>query len=473
MAGAELGRQPALGALGAGENLDEVRARHLRLVDRDVVDLALVAADLVDQAAHAVGQALYGARGEADGHQLVRDLVANAQVILVLGAFVFQSLEKLLEQAADARELLQRLAFELEHARRLRGLGGLFVLFAFFFLDLRFLVLRRRRGLLRIEAVLGVRVDQAIDHLVDAHLVLLDLVGEVEDLSDGSRAGADREDHVAQAVLDALGDLDLAFARQELDRAHLAHVHAHRVGGAAELGIHGRKRGLGLLLDIFIGLRHRRRVGGDQQLLLVGRLVVDLDAHVAERGDDRFDLLGIDQIVGQVVVDLGIGEEAALLAELDQVLEARAPGLGVFLRHLRRDVPCVLAAATAAAAALAFGLDLVDLGFEELERRLRALDRRLGRLAGLVVGLACNRLAGDNLRRRCELARALGLLRASDFLMRARLRDVTLQRASDVRLFLGCSSFLDLGLALLMDHPSPDKDCLKNLTDRGKKNRAL
>ena len=40
-----------------------------------------------------------------------------------------------------------------------------------------------------------------------------------------------------QAVLDALGDLDLAFARQQLDRAHLAHVHAHRVGGAAELGV--------------------------------------------------------------------------------------------------------------------------------------------------------------------------------------------------------------------------------------------
>ena len=36
---------------------------------------------------------------------------------------------------------------------------------------------------------------------------------------------------------------DLAFARQQLDRAHLAHVHAHRVGGAAELGIErGRAR---------------------------------------------------------------------------------------------------------------------------------------------------------------------------------------------------------------------------------------
>ena len=61
----------------------------------------------------------------------------------------------------------------------------------------------------------------------------------------------------------------------------------------------------------------------------VGRLVVDLDAHVAEGRDDGLDLLGVDQVVGQVVVDLRIGEEAALLAELDQVLQARAAGLGV------------------------------------------------------------------------------------------------------------------------------------------------
>ena len=108
------------------------------------------------------------------------------------------------------------------------------------------------------------------------------------------------------------------------------------------------------------GCGHRLGVGGDEQRLLVGRLVVDLDAHVAEGGDDGFDLLGIDQIVGQVVVDLGVGEEAALLAELDQVLETRAARLGVFLRQLRRDQPRVLAAAAPAAPALALGLDLGD-----------------------------------------------------------------------------------------------------------------
>ncbi len=42
-------------------------------------------------------------------------------------------------------------------------------------------------------------------------------------------------DHHLAAGLDALGDGDLALARQELDRAHLAQIHAHRVVGAADI----------------------------------------------------------------------------------------------------------------------------------------------------------------------------------------------------------------------------------------------
>ncbi len=90
-----------------------------------------------------------------------------------------------------------------------------------------------------------VEVHQPVDEFVDLELVLLDLAGELEDLRDRRRAGRDRHDHVLQAFLDALGDLDLAFAGEELDRAHLAHVHAHRVGGAAEFGVERRYRGLG------------------------------------------------------------------------------------------------------------------------------------------------------------------------------------------------------------------------------------
>src|SRR5690606_8545675 len=68
-----------------------------------------------------------------------------------------------------------------------------------------------------------------------------------EQVRDRAREGCQGGGHLVQAFLDALGDRDLAFAGQQLDRAHLAHVHAHRVGGAAALAVECGQRGGGLL----------------------------------------------------------------------------------------------------------------------------------------------------------------------------------------------------------------------------------
>ena len=47
---------------------------------------------------------------------------------------------------------------------------------------------------------------------------------------------------LTDAFLDALGDDDFALAGEQFHRAHLAHVHAHRVGGAAGFGFNGGQR---------------------------------------------------------------------------------------------------------------------------------------------------------------------------------------------------------------------------------------
>ena len=46
----------------------------------------------------------------------------------------------------------------------------------------------------------------------------------------------------------------------------------------------------------------------------VRRAFVDLDAHVVDHADDVFDLLRVDDALGQVVVDLGIGQKPLFLA---------------------------------------------------------------------------------------------------------------------------------------------------------------
>jgi hypothetical protein len=70
------------------------------------------------------------------------------------------------------------------------------------------------------------------------------------------------------------------------------------------------------------GLAHQQRLG-------VRCLFVHRNAHVVDHLHDVFDLLRIDDLGRQVVVDLGVGEEALFLAARDQQLELR---LAVFRR---------------------------------------------------------------------------------------------------------------------------------------------
>ena len=156
-----------------------------------------------------------------------------------------------------------------------------------------------------------------------------DAVGRGDDLGDRHRAGRDGLDHVLQAVFDALGDFDFAFARQQLDRAHFAHVHAHRVGGAAEIGVDRRQRRFGGRFG-FVVAGDGGDVVGQQQRFGIRRVLVDRDAHVVEGADDAFDRFRIDDVFGQVVVDFGVRQEAAFLAELDQGLEFLAAALEFF-----------------------------------------------------------------------------------------------------------------------------------------------
>jgi hypothetical protein len=60
-----------------------------------------------------------------------------------------------------------------------------------------------------------------------------DQVVFVTELAHDARVVGQRGHQLANAFLNALGDDDLAFAGQQLHGAHLAHVHAHGVGGAA------------------------------------------------------------------------------------------------------------------------------------------------------------------------------------------------------------------------------------------------
>src|SRR5262249_60161120 len=70
---------------------------------------------------------------------------------------------------------------------------------------------------------------------------LVELVAPDDDGLEGERGLAQAGDHGLAAGLDALGNRDLALAREQLHRAHLTQVHTYRIIGAL-----GRLPGLGL-----------------------------------------------------------------------------------------------------------------------------------------------------------------------------------------------------------------------------------
>ena len=222
----------------------------------------------------------------------------------------------------------------------------------------RFLDALDHRRLLGLGAGIG-RFE--IDDLAQQDLRFVELVAPDDDGLEGQRAFAQARDHRLAAGLDALGDGDFALARQKLDRAHLAQIHAHRIVGAVGrlfLGGGGGDRRAGLLgqlVGVFLGVG-----GGVGGLGLLALLVVldDVDAHVGEHRHRVLDLLGGHFLRGQHRIQLVHGDIAALLGGLDHLLDsivgkveqraiggAFAFGLDLFLFLCRHNLYLLQAAA--------------------------------------------------------------------------------------------------------------------------------
>ena len=89
-----------------------------------------------------------------------------------------------------------------------------------------------------------------------------------------------------------------------------------------------------------------------QQRLGIRCLLVHRDAHVVDGVDDVFDLLRIDDLGGQVIVHLRVGEVALLLAARDQQLQLRLAVFG-HRRHAPLDAQRALVGGRACRAAAA------------------------------------------------------------------------------------------------------------------------
>ncbi len=181
---------------------------------------------------------------------------------------------------------------------------GIFRLVLVFFLF--FLGLRRRI----FRAIGRLKVDQVTQQDALVH----QLVAPDHHGFEGQRAFAQAADHGVAAGLDALGNGDLALAREQFHRAHLAQIHAHRIVGAlTAAGIALLDRGLGL-------------VGLGQRLGVIVDLVLgfhDIDPHFRQGRHGVLDLVRRQLVLRQDLVQFIMGHIPARLGFLDEFLDAR------------------------------------------------------------------------------------------------------------------------------------------------------
>ena len=119
-----------------------------------------------------------------------------------------------------------------------------------------------------------------------------DVVTDREQLLDGDGDLQDLGQRGVLAGLDALGDLDLALAGEQRDRAHLAQVHAHRDRSSGSPRTSSDADG-------------RRRVSG-LRIITGGCQERTADGMAAEQLEHFLELLGrCEQVVGQDAQELG------------------------------------------------------------------------------------------------------------------------------------------------------------------------
>lgn len=108
-------------------------------------------------------------------------------------------------------------------------------------------------------------------------------------------------------VFDAFGDFDLLFAGEQGDLAHLFEVHADRVVEDIEFLV-----GFEFLFAVAVVVAFFIFVAVD-----FGG-VDDVELHVAEAFHDRLDVLGVDEVVGEDVVDVVKGQVFLFFGEFDE-----------------------------------------------------------------------------------------------------------------------------------------------------------
>ena len=150
------------------------------------------------------------------------------------------------------------------------------------------------------------------DQLLDGADAFFEVLAQGEEFTNHDRRARKRLQDAVLATLDALGDFDFAFAREQRNGSHLAQIHAdgiigffQRAGGEVEFDVLGA---FFYFFEFFFQIGRRPF-----------RAFEHIDSLRPDRGQQIFQVFRRVHIVRDKVVDLIIGQISLLFACVDQL----------------------------------------------------------------------------------------------------------------------------------------------------------
>src|SRR5664280_1665544 len=150
-------------------------------------------------------------------------------------------------------------------------------------------------------------------HFFDGAHAALEVLADGNDFANYDRRARQRFEYTQLPALDALGDLDFAFAGEQRDRAHLTQVHANRVVGFFQSA--RRKVEFNVLARFQFGIELLIERAGEL------RTFEHINALRADGGQQILEVIGRMQVVRDKVVDLVVSEVALFFSRVDQFFD--------------------------------------------------------------------------------------------------------------------------------------------------------
>ena len=246
--------EPSLVGFVASKQRNEVFLRHFALFNAQLHDNAFLGTHAIHHGAHAVYQVIELFRYQTELFEDFGQLQDFGCGISVATAFRFDGVTGFFVLCTQFGKFFAR-QLRIDAVVIVAAVIAIFVfIFVFIVVQLFLREFRTDVSRRRCQIFFRVRIDEASDQIRQASLLRFNTVILFQQIGNGFRVLGNGALNLVDPVFDTLSDVNFAFAGQQFNGTHFAHVHAHRIGCTTDFRFNTGKNLCSRFFCIFISV---------------------------------------------------------------------------------------------------------------------------------------------------------------------------------------------------------------------------